>query len=634
MKKLLFLATGLITLASCSENDFVGDEAVVKSQQEEGMITFSTATPAITRAEYTGAKAAEKLNNQFVVGGFKGAESVATNTVFDNYNVEYTQNTANKTESNTHNWEYVGLQPNALASIPHESGDKQTIKYWDYSQEQYDFIAYSLGTGGATATRITPSTATNSDGGAYTISGTTAKLKTVHIADLKTVLKADYNQVVNLNFRSMTAKVRIGLYETIPGYSVKDVKFYSTADGTSSTTAALYATSSVLPTEGTYTVYFPTVNDKTPTTDKNKAHVAFTTVTSKQANQTFGSMTKLVQRQKYEYNSDDKKDLLGRTSNTASFAQGSSDDNYVDVLPLEDGTSLTLKVDYTLISIDGSSETINVKGATAVVPQIYAQWKPGYAYTYLFKISDNTNGTTGIVGTDLNGLYPITFDAVVVNAEEDATQETITTVSTPSITTYQKGSAVVKNDEYLTTTGDIYIQVMDNSGATPPLKNDLDTKGQLWKLNSGTTLVTEASFMDAINLPESVNGNVSNGRNGLVVENITSTALSTNVEAVPGADGNDIDVTAKTTAKFTPSEGTYAFLYEISDKTDSYYYVPINVATQPTDWDNNYFEDAEGTKAATTFTANTTYYKKYTNLNKVYAVKVIKVVAATTPVTP
>jgi len=625
MKKVLFFATALIALASCTNNDYVGDAPTPTSQDTQGAIVFGSGLNEITRANYTGKAAADKLNNQFVVGGFKGATSVATTTVFDNYNVNYVQNTANTTESNTNNWEYVGLQPNNLATIAHGAEDKQTIKYWDYSQAQYDFIAYSLGTGGAIATAITPGTATSPTGGAYTITGTTAQLKTVHIADLVTVLKANYNKVVELTFRSMIAKVRIGLYETIPGYSVKDVKFYSAAEGTSSTTAALYATESVLPTEGTYTVYFPTVNNGTPTTDKNKAHVEFTTQTSKQANQTFGLMTKLVQREKYEYATDDTKDLLGRTSSTASFATGESDDNYVDVLPLENGTSLTLKVDYTLISIDGSGETINVKGATAVVPQIYAKWKSGYAYTYLFKISDNTNGSTGTVGTDLNGLYPITFDAIVINSEDDATQETITTVSTPSITTYQKGSAVVSNNEYLATNGDIYIQVMDNSGATPTLKNDLNTNGQLWKLNSGTTLVTEASFMDAINLPESVSGNVSTGRNGLVVENITSSALSTNVTTVPGADGNDITVTEKTTAKFTPSAGTYAFLYQISDDDDSNYYVPIKVSDQPSDWPTNYYNDAEGTTAATTFTANTTYYKKYTNNNTVYAAKIIKV---------
>ena len=87
MKKLLFLATGLITLASCSENDFVGDEAVVKSQQEEGMITFSTSSQNITRADKVGADAAGLLNNKFVFAGIKGGQ--ATPFVFDQYTAQY-----------------------------------------------------------------------------------------------------------------------------------------------------------------------------------------------------------------------------------------------------------------------------------------------------------------------------------------------------------------------------------------------------------------------------------------------------------------------------------------------------------------------------------------------------------------
>ena len=64
-------------------------------------------------------------------------------------------------------------------------------------------------------------------------------------------------------------------------------------------------------------------------------------------------------------------------------------------------TNLTLKCNYTLYnSISG--ETIDVTGATAVIPSQYLQWKPNFRYTYLFKISENTNGTTG---HDVVGFY-------------------------------------------------------------------------------------------------------------------------------------------------------------------------------------------------------------------------------------
>lgn len=97
-----------------------------------------------------------------------------------------------------------------------------------------------------------------------------------------------------------------------------------------------------------------------------------------------------------------------------------------------------IKCDYTLTAEDGHGETINVTGATAAIPAAYSKWEPNTRYTYLFKISENTNGTTG-GSDDPAGLYPITFDAAVTEMT-DKTEGTTTTFTAPSITTYQKGS--------------------------------------------------------------------------------------------------------------------------------------------------------------------------------------------------
>ena len=89
---------------------------------------------------------------------------------------------------------------------------------------------------------------------------------------------------------------------------------------------------------------------------------------------------------------------------------------YTNVFPQEtNAQNLKLKVDYTLYnSISG--EKIEVTGATAEIPAMYLKWKPNYKYTYLFKISENTNGYTG-ASSGPAGLWPITFDALVVEAE-------------------------------------------------------------------------------------------------------------------------------------------------------------------------------------------------------------------------
>ena len=62
---------------------------------------------------------------------------------------------------------------------------------------------------------------------------------------------------------------------------------------------------------------------------------------------------------------------------------GDKNDNfYILTFPVDDSHPLTLRVDYTLLSTDGSGETINVHGATAVIPSTYTKWQPNYQRYY------------------------------------------------------------------------------------------------------------------------------------------------------------------------------------------------------------------------------------------------------------
>ena len=134
MKKVILFATALAALVSCSSDDIVVEnnnspnlnpsptpEAVQKA------IVFSSGTSAITRADYSGIVAAGMLNNKFVVEGVKWDVGESTKqTVFDHYNVNYVDGTANTTTSNSAGWEYVGQAKHDHASIA-----AQSIKYWD-----------------------------------------------------------------------------------------------------------------------------------------------------------------------------------------------------------------------------------------------------------------------------------------------------------------------------------------------------------------------------------------------------------------------------------------------------------------------------------------------------------------------
>ena len=236
----------------------------------------------------------------------------------------------------------------------------------------------------------------------------------------------------------------------------------------------------------------------------------------------------------------------------------------------------------------------------------------------MFKISDNTNGKTSTASGDPEGLFPITFDAVVVDSEKH-TQSTITTVTLPSVTTYQKDH-VVSSDEYTAAKGDIYVQVSQDG--TP--KADLNTAGKS-KLYTMSTLKSEAEVMDALNIQESSTTTSVTGRNGLT---LTEATIANDITTIVGPDGNNIGVAAGTAAKFTPAAGNYAYVYMVEDKADTDIFTAVSFDSDsgPGDWASGlYFEDPTGTTPASTFVRNKTYYKKYVDLNTVYSVKVIKV---------
>lgn len=597
MKKIYYfiLASAVsVALNSCTNDDIVGGE---NNGTEKGLseaIAFGSGFKALTRAEKIGADAAAALHNRFVVDGYKTADGTTYNKVFDNYGVEWTENTAGKTASNTSDWEYVGATKSPVTSITTE----QTIKFWDYSTSSYDFIAYS--TGAATETATTPTTGqvqvvaidyANKGTLAYSLKGAKADLVGCYIADLVTVNKANYGKEVELTFRSLASKVRLAIYETVPGYSVQNVKFYTqnvdpTKLGTDPrTNAATTNTAALIGTfanDGQYNVHFTS----------SVAHVSVTGVTN-DAYATFGNFPTTT---------------IGTSSATPTYAPGnpSSTDNFTQVLPNETGNALELAVDYQLVADDGSGEVINVYGATAYIPTAYTQWKPNFAYTYIFKISDNTNGWTSQVQNDPKGLFPITFDAIVADTEETGKQATITNVASPSITTYQNGHNP-SSDEYSAAKGKIYVQVM---GGANDLKSDLGTNGHLYTLSAAKT---EAEVLDALHIKtnETTTSPVTiTGRNGLTLTEATTIATIT---TIPCESGN-VTVATGTAAEFTPQAPTspatvnyYAYVYD----TQTWDGVAISLTTEPANWTTGgYYSNKECTTAAPATFAAGTYYQK------------------------
>lgn len=592
MKKYIFLAASALTLASCSSDDFVGTEGGNVVNGANKAINFGGETGKITRADSEGEAAATLLDNNFVVVGFKSNETAAANTglVFDHYNVNYVTGTANTTASNTKDWEYVGQDQNVKGlgkKLANNNTTAQTIKYWDNSYTSYDFLAFSMGKGypgdGSTNKYATP-TAVNKDNlknAAYTLTGDVNTLGECYISNMVTVAKGDKgykNEAVNMQFRHASSKVRIALYETVPGYVISDVKFHTDSYNSNGeytegqTKGVLYGTFN---NAGTLTVLFPTTGTENKNnSDYNKAHVSFLPqATNGTVNKVeFGEVSYECQK---EDHIADKSKYLSQSAAKPSYCGG-----YINVLPAETNSSpANLRIDYKLTATDGSDEEINVKNATATVPKEYTAWKHGYAYTYIFKISENTNGTTGTPSTDDQGLTAISFNAVVLDDEETGKQETITTVSDPSITTYAKGEI---NNEYKTKYN-IYVSVNNttelhiNSGNTDstPTNVKLFTATGTGSYEKNITEATVALCLSKGTTTATTDERVLSvdDKNKLTVTPATGLSIVSEIAADDAVDGNAI---SGNFAKFTPdTAGTYVF--EFTDTNNTKYYKVIIV---------------------------------------------------------
>lgn len=507
MNKFFIAAASALALASCSSDDFLGEIQGNEQNGATSAINFGGDTGKITRATTSGNEAAELLENNFVVVGFKGSEEDAANNktyAFDHYNVNFKDGSAFSTESNRAGWEYVnqdmkvkGTEP--AASLAQGGATQQTIKYWDHSCASYDFIAFSMGKKGAASKYATP-THVDKDKlatAAYTLSGNVNTLSECYISDMKTVTEPNYDKTpVSMSFRHLASKVRMALFEIVPGYVISDVKFY---DATSTTATANPEGTLIgnFNNSGTLTVSFPTTGTKhAAEKDYNKAHVKFTASTAP------GEVGVLTSKKfgAVNYNNQTEGTIL---AGNTYLSQNAADPSYCgagyqNVLPSEGAASaITLRIDYKLTSVDGSNETINVTGATATVPAQYTEWKSGYAYTYIFKISQDTNGSTGGTST---GLTAISFDAVVVDDEANGLQETITTVSDNSFTTYgYKDNKVTTNgNEYVNGT-DIYATVYVPAAGETAAKTVAPQKLYTVTLEAGATqTINEASVANAL----------------------------------------------------------------------------------------------------------------------------------------
>lgn len=620
MKKFSFFAALVgMTLVGCTSDDFASDISPEVMQESTEAINFSSGTTALTRADLYGSAAAAKLGNKFVVYGTKhtaaeGSSEANDAVVFNNFQVEWASGTAGTTASNTSDWEYVGKR--AYDNTPTSQG----IKYWDYSAAQgYTFYAFSSTDINypANSTDLVSVTKTTSDGTSLYNKGyavtvkTGATLNNLYFSDRVVVPKSAYDKTVDFTFRNIGAQVRVGFYETIPGYSVKIDKFY--IDDANNAVVTTFPAMNDGKDDGFYaslqnvkTSIDQTLNvtyyDNTDATIENRPKVT-------QPGSGYDYYLKL----------GSASTIIGQTlstsANSPTWAVASG--AYTPVFPFEyNSQPLLLKLDFTMTADDGSTDEIHVRGARAIVPTQYVQWKGNFAYTYIFKISDKSNGTTGGVDangdpTDPEGLKPITFDAIVVDVTNEL-QETITSISSNSITTYAEGAIA---EEY-TNGKPIYVAITDvstNAVLTPSALGTVAGNAQVYSLSKAAT---EAEVL----------AQLTGSPMGITLTPVSGASIET---TVPLTDGTNPSIS---NVKFTPSaSGTYAYVYTRTayvaptytvqssgtyDSSKTYYMVSVSGA---------YFAVTVPNEAAFNENKASLYLQTAAGTPGVYDVKVIKV---------
>ena len=297
-----------------------------------------------TRSGETGL---ETLFKSFRVWGYKNyaATSNSPQVIMDGYRVNFTQSSAGTTGSNTADWEYVGL------THP-EHSTTQTIKFWDYSASNYRFYAY---------TPAEPKIITDSEGAfqipfAYSENATATSVP--YISDLwfsdNTDATSPYGKCVTLRFSPLIAKVRFKFTYpantkrvTITGILFGDSRFIK--DQSTANTPLKGTITATYPLTGTPASYTPSFNWQTSADTAAKGFLGLTIPYEEE-----GDAIHILQ-DKNQHN----KWYYVPPFNIAQYEQGA----------------------YTISAIIDGNKTL------ATVPAEYMQWKAGYQYTYIFKIT-------------------------------------------------------------------------------------------------------------------------------------------------------------------------------------------------------------------------------------------------------
>lgn len=455
MKKSLFFAVAATVLSGCASDELV-DVSVPNTGTSHSDIRFTISQKNTTRGysdlNKTGHynfgvfayKSTDKVNSvmpNYLVGYYDPENGYGTQTgstfgdqdgVADGFSYWMYEGMGNKEYNGT----YAG---GALTADYTSNNENQYLKYWDNAADYTCFYAYApyINSGvKLTATYVdgTAQSATGADTYVLTIPNGTLKdgyddpsLAEYMYASTK-VEKANYGHDVALQFHRLNAKVNIKFWEDVPGWKVRILDLSSSHEGVQAAASVHDNTSGQYGykvgkyyTSNGIKVQFGYAN--TPVTDpvemQYKGVMADNTTTLKFKSPTVAE----IGENRYEASASATTYYAIPKGQGNVLADG-SDFNTTGVAEDADlvKTGFTFHVSYELTAQD-TGEKIVVKNATVHVPYEYCNWKSNTHYTYIFKITRDSNGSTDenptIDPTDpevptVQSLYPIVFDNCTV----------------------------------------------------------------------------------------------------------------------------------------------------------------------------------------------------------------------------
>lgn len=221
MNKYFLYAASVLALASCSSDDFLGENSG-NGQNALSAINFGGNAGKITRATQNTGTPQEMLDYQFKVYGVKKMSENGVDKFepsFTNYSVWY--NATKNTTSNTNEWEYVGTKGTTYGNGNVKLVDDQYIKYWDYAAKEYHFVAgspisaftYNKNKDADNVGMKIPSATISGLAGHINANNTEPALKTdpVYVASPIVVKKENYQKPVKFEFNRQQAMVRVGI---------------------------------------------------------------------------------------------------------------------------------------------------------------------------------------------------------------------------------------------------------------------------------------------------------------------------------------------------------------------------------------------------------------------------------------